>query len=204
MTTFKSLRDRLKKETAVNPSPISNCNQTPAQFIDLQAGYMSYHRKFELVAEFVTSMNDVLAISDRYYYGASYVWYHSIKHVLKNAFNEYPTPGINYRKVMISRGLLWNTQQAMAKTVFDTIIFSWVNDAGIGGSNSDDQCILAAYCPALKKCVFTKAGGERQLSKAELAVPEFKGQTVHTWLGFISADGSQIANSIYTGELLVT
>ena len=191
------------KETTVNPGTISNNDNTSAQIIDLQAGYMSYHRKFELVSEFVTSIHDVLAISDRYYFGTSYVWYHSIKHILKNAFNEYPTPGINYKKVMVSRGLLWNTQRATAKAYSTDIVFGWVNDAGIGGANADDQCILVAYCPALNKCVFTKAGGERKTGKAELDVSEFKLQTVHTWLGFISADGSCIANSIYTGEVLV-
>jgi hypothetical protein len=195
---------RLAKESAVNTTPISNNDQTSGQAFDLQSGYISYHRKFELISEFVISMNDVLAISVRYHYGAPYVWYHSIKHIMKNAFNEYPAPGINYKKVLVSRGLLWNTQRATAKSYSGDITFSWVNDAGIGGANSDDQCILVAYCPGLNKCVFTKEGGERQSGKAELAVPEFRSQTVHTWLGFISADGSRIATSIYTGEVLVT
>lgn len=192
-----------KEESAGKKSQVSNNIQTPEQAIDLQAGYISYHRKFEIVSDFVISISDVLAISDRHYLGTPYVWYHSIKHILKNAFNEFPAPGINYRKVSVSRGLLWNTQRAMAKSVVGILAFNWVNDAGIGGANSDDQCILVAYCPALNKCVFTKEGGERQAGKAELEVPEFKLHTVHTWLGFISADGSRISNSLYTGEIIV-
>jgi hypothetical protein len=31
----------------------------------------------------------------------------------------------------------------------------------------------------------------------------FRGQAVHTWLSFISADGKQVADSIYTGKLIV-
>jgi hypothetical protein len=192
-----------KTESAGITNPISNNIQTPDQAIDLQAGYISYHRKFELISGFVNSIYDVLAISDRYYNGTPYVWYHSIKHILKNAFNEYPSPGINYKKVFVSRGLLWNTQHAMAESVVGTLTFNWVNDAGIGGANPDDQCILVAYCPTLNKCVFTKEGGERQAGKAELNAPEFRSQIVHTWLGFISADGNRIANSIYTGEVIV-
>lgn len=204
MTTFKSFIGRLAKtEPAGISNPISNNIQTPGQAIDLQAGYISYHRKFEVVSEFVLCMNDVLEISVRYFYGGPYVWFHSIKHILKNAFNEYPTPGINYKRVSVCRGPLWNTQQATAKAIYNTLTFSWINDSGIGGANSDDQCILVAYCPSLKKCVFTKEGGERQAGKADLDVPEFRSQTVHTWLGFISADGNRIANSIYTGEVLV-
>jgi hypothetical protein len=204
MKTFKSLMGRLANtEPAGIINPTSNNMQTTGQAIDLQAGYISYHRKFELVSGFVNSIYDVLAISDRYYNGAPYVCYHSIKHILKNAFNEYPSPGINYRKVSVCRGLLWNTQRAMAKSVVGTLTFSWINDAGIGGANSDDQCILVAYSPTLNKCAFSKEGGERQAGKAELAVPEFHGQKVHTWIGFISADESRISNSIYTGEVLV-
>lgn len=205
MTTFSSLMGRLTKESASIADRIrKNKKQTHNQPIDPQPGIMPYHRKFEMVSEFVIIMNDVLSISVRYYYGAPYVWYHAIRHILKSAFNEYPVPGINFEKVLISRGHLWNTQKAMAKAAPGAITFTWTNDIGIGGANPDDKCILVAYCESLKKCVFTKEGGERHSGEAKLTVPGFRSHKVHTWLGFISADGTRIANSVYTGEVTVT
>lgn len=50
-----------------------NKKETPDPPILFQSGYMPYHRKFEMVSEFVIIMNDVLSISVRYYYGAPYV-----------------------------------------------------------------------------------------------------------------------------------
>jgi len=204
MTTFSSFKDQLTKGSAGITDMIrKNKKQTGNQQIDPQ-GNMPYPRKFEMVSEFVINIQDVLAISDRYHYGAPYLWYHSIRHIMKYAFIDYPVPGINYKEILISRGNLWNTQKAMAKAAPCAITFTWTNDIGIGGTNPDDKCILVAYCGSLKKCVFTKEGGDRRSGEAKLAVPGFRSHKVHTWLGFISADGTRIANSVYTGEIKVT
>lgn len=92
----------------------------------------------------------------------------------------------------------------MAKTAAGVITFTWTNDTGVGGAHTDDKCILVANCESLKKCVFTKEGGERHSGEAKLVVPGFHSHKVHTWLGFISADGMRIANSVYTGEITGT
>ena len=204
MTTFSSFMDHLTKESVRIADMIrKNKKQTGNQQIDPQ-GNIPYPRKFEMVSAFVIGLKDVLAISDRYHYGAPYLWYHAIRHIMKYAFIDYPVPGIDYEKVLISRGNLWNTQKAMAKAFSNAISFTWTNDIGIGGANPDDKCILVAYCEILNRCVFIKEGGERHSGEARLAVPSFRSHKVHTWLGFISADGTRIANSVYTGEIRVT
>jgi hypothetical protein len=205
MTTFSSFMDHLTKESANIADRIrKNKKQTHSQPIDPQPGIMPYPRKFEMDSEFVISLKDVLAISDRYHFGGPYVWYHAIRYILRNAFIDYPVPSINYEKVLISRGILWNSQKAMAKATPGAITFTWTNDTGFYGPNPDDRCILVAYCEALNKCLFTKEGGERHAGEARFMVPGFRSHKVHTWLGFISADGMSISNSVYTGEVTIT
>lgn len=178
--------------------------QTQIQTLTLLSGQVRYPRKFDKVSQFALCMIDVLAISDRYQYGMHYLWYHAIRNIMRNAFVDYPVPGIDYAKVLVTRGNLWNAQHAAAKAATNAITFTWANDSGIGGADQNDQSILVAYCEALNQCVFTKEGGARHSGKAILAVPDFRGQKVHTWLGFISADGDRVAVSIYTGEITIT
>jgi hypothetical protein len=199
---MKNFMNQLTKRSA-NIADASSI-QTQIQTSTLKSGQVSYPRKFGVISQFVLSMIDVLVISDRYQYGRNYLWYHAVWKIMRNAFVDYPVPGINYAKVLVTRGSLWNTQHAEAKTATNAITFTWANDSGIGGADQNDQCILVAYCEALNQCVFTKDGGSRFLGKAQLAVPGFSGEKVHTWLGFISADGERVATSVYTGEVIVT
>lgn len=197
--------DQLTRVSAGKAGVIeNNKKQTFDQPTDPQPGFLPYPRKFEMVSDFAFGMKELLTISDRYNYGVSYLWYHSIRHIMKYAFNEYPVPGIRYENILISRGNLWNTQEATAMATHDAITFTWTNDAVGGGSSPDDKCILAAYCKTLNKWVFTKEVGERYSGEAKLLVPGFHSQKVQTWLGFISVDGKRIANSIYTGEVIIT
>jgi len=178
--------------------------RTTIQSLTLKTGQVHYPRKFDVISQFALCIIDVLAISDRYQYGRHYLWYHSIRSIMRNAFTDYPVPGINYAKVLVSRGNLWNAHHAIAKASANAISFTWANDSGVGDADQNDQCILVVYCEALNQCVFTKEGGARYAGKAQLAVPDFSGQKVHTWLGFISADGERVACSVYTGEITVT
>jgi hypothetical protein len=178
--------------------------QTQIRLSTLKPGQISYPRKFGVISQFVLSIIDVLTISDRYQFGKHYLWYHAVWKIMRNAFFDYPVPGINYAKVLVTRGSLWNAEHAEAKAATNAIAFTWSNESGNGGAGQNDQCVLVAYCEALNQCVFTKEGGSRFLGKAQLAVPEFSGEKVHTWLGFISADGEKVATSIYTGEIIVT
>jgi len=170
----------------------------------MDSGRVSYPRKFNTISQFVLCIIDVLTISDRHQFGKYYVWYHAVWKIMQCAFVDYPVPGIDYAKVLVTRGSLWNAQHATASVNSNAITFTWSNDSGVGSADQFDQCILVAYCEELDQCVFTKEGGSRFSGKAQLAVPGFIGEKVHTWLGFISADGKRIANSIYTGEVIVT
>jgi hypothetical protein len=109
---------------------------------------------------------------------------------------------IDYSKILVASGNRFNTERAVAKPVGDAILFKWENDL-IPNEYATDKAILVAYCEKLNKCIFTAMGPPRNIRKAKLEVPAFRGQAVHTWLSFITADGRQVADSIYTGKLIM-
>jgi len=126
----------------------------------------------------------------------------AMKHVLNWISGNPPNLVIDYSKILVASGNRFNTERAAAKPVGDTILFKWERDL-IPADYATDKAILVAYCEALNKCIFTTMGPPRCACKARLEVAAFRGQAVLTWLSFITTDGRQVADSIYTGRLIM-
>jgi hypothetical protein len=77
--------------------------------------------------------------------------------------------------------------------------FSWTDNSGRGRALGTDQAYAAAYCEAMKKWIWRKGLAPRSAGSCRLSVPEWIGQTVHSWLGLLSADGREASDSVYTG-----
>jgi hypothetical protein len=153
-------------------------------------------------AAFVKALNPLLYIT--YRFTCEKVSYHrcAMKHVLNWISGTPLNLVIDYRKILVASGNRFNTERAVAKPVADTVLFKWENDL-IPNDYATDKAILVAYCEALNKCIFTTMGPPRTVCKARLDVVAFRGQAIHTWLSFITADGKQVADSIYTGRLII-
>jgi uncharacterized protein DUF6266 len=153
---------------------------------------------------FVSSLKRLLSISYRHYFKHRFPSNEVVKQILRSAITGvYPDFNIDYSKVQVSLGHISKNPMAQSSAAKDEINFSW-NTICIGGSYNNDRSILIAYCEALNRCIFTSTGPIRGTGKATLPVPNFRGQQVHTWLGFISADGKNVADSVYTGVVWVT
>ena len=98
-----------------------------------------YRQKFEQISNFVNSLKEMLTATDRYNFGTLFLWYHTVRHILIHAFSNHPVPCINYQKVLISRGFLWNTHKAQATAASETINFVWSDDSGVGGARPNDR-----------------------------------------------------------------
>jgi len=102
----------------------------------------------------------------------------------------------------VSRGELPNADNPSAAfNGGNGIVFNWINNAGTGHARAADRVVLVAYCKELNECEYTTAGAPREAGTAILGVKEFKGYPVQTYIAFISENGVEISNSIYTGEI---
>lgn len=124
--------------------------------------------------------------------------------VRKAVVGTYPTYDIQYDKVLISRGSLGNAITATATAGSAGMVnFNWVNlETNIGKERPTDQVLLVAYCPDNKRALYRK-GNVREAMTDILNLTGFGGLEVHTWLTFVSENGSNIADSLYTGAVTV-
>jgi len=125
--------------------------------------------------------------------------------LLKKAITgTYPDTSIAWPMVLISSGGMPSPVDATAATDSDgNIIFTWSNNAGTGTAKDTDKAVLVAYCDSLKQAAYIISDSRRADGLAVLNALQLKGTTVQTWMGFISADGKDAADSVYTGALVI-
>ncbi len=123
--------------------------------------------------------------------------------VMNLAIVNTPAIAIAWPKVLISKGPIAPVDYASALVNNEgNIAFTWTDNSGDGTAKKNDTAIMVAYFPESKNAFYIFSDAERKDEKAVLDVAPQKG-TMQTWLGFLSSDGINAANSIYTGELLV-
>jgi hypothetical protein len=111
--------------------------------------------------------------------------------------------GIAWPKVLISKGPIAPVDYASALVNDNSdIVFSWTDNSGDGTAKKNDRAILVAYFPETKEVVFSFSDAERKDEMALLGT-DSKNGAMQTWLGFLSADESNAANSVYAGELMI-
>ena len=76
------------------------------------------------------------------------------------------------------------------------ISFSWMNNSGIGTAKANDKAVLVAFFPKTGKATFAFSDATRQQQTAVLELYSQSG-IAETWLGFLSADEKNAANSVY-------
>lgn len=114
-----------------------------------------------------------------------------------------PVIAIAWPKVLVSKGPIAPVDYASALVNDEgNIIFTWTDNSGDGTAKKNDRAVIVAYFPESKQAVYAFSDAERKDETAVLETGLKKG-IVQTWLGFLSTDETNAANSIYTGKLMI-
>ena len=161
--------------------------------------------KFSLTMRFLQTMTSLLAITFKEYAVKMSGFNNAMRYTLLNGITgTYPTFDIDYSNVLVSRGDLPNAFSPTAGSATSgTVNFNWVNNSGVGKAQPTDTSVLVVYSADRNQCIYTTAGAARSAGSASISVPAFKGLNVETYIGFLSADGKNIASSVYTGQVTV-
>ncbi len=161
--------------------------------------------KFGLMVKFLSSMGGLIAIGFGNYANKMTGQNNALSYNLKNAITGvYPNFTITYPQVLVSRGDLPGALNPTAAAAAGGIInFNWTNNANTGKAKDTDLALLAVYCEATNQCIYTTGSAARNAGTDSLDVSAFSGKVVQTYIGFISADGYDIASSVFTGQLTV-
>jgi len=181
-------------------SKSSRRNSTPSE------AQLNQQLKFGLAIRFLQPMTGLLAIGFNDFAVKKTGVNSALSYTLKNAIGGIsPVFNIVYSDVLVSRGDLPNVIGAATVAAPASLLnYTWTNNAGVGIAKPTDKAMLAAYCPALNQCIYTTGSADRIAGADSLNLSSFAGQLVETYIGFISADGRNVATSIYTGQVTVT
>ena len=122
---------------------------------------------------------------------------------IKNAITGvYPAFTVDFTKLSLSKGILPNAESpTAASTVAGKITFTWTDNSGTGDALATDMAFVAVYNDTLNRWIFKQNIAARNAGTYTLDVTAFSGKPVQTYFGFISADGSSVSDSLYTGQV---
>ncbi|HEY5407122.1 MAG TPA: DUF6266 family protein [Ginsengibacter sp.] len=108
---------------------------------------------------------------------------------------------LSYPKVLISQGPVPSVDYASALVnVEGDIQFNWTDNSDTGTAKENDTAIMVAYFPEHKQVVYAFSDATRKTGTAVLTIKPNQG-VAETWLGFLSADEKNAADSVYAGSI---
>lgn len=161
--------------------------------------------KFALIARFQQPLTNLLSRTFRSFAikmtGANSATSYNLRNAITGT---YPDFAIDYSRILVSRGDMPNAINPAVEPVSNgMVVFTWGNNTGTGKTKDSDRSVLVAYCPEMQHFIYTDEGASREEEEAQLDLFAFTEKEVHTWIAFISEDGTEVATSIYTGVVTV-
>lgn len=122
---------------------------------------------------------------------------YNMQHAVKE---ENPGFEIDFPKVLVSKGTL-PVSVILQASIVDGLLCVWWDDAHTGKAKYSDEVMLLAYNPAKDSAVYDLHAGKRGTQESRLQLPsQWQGDTVETYISFMSADASRASDSQYAGR----
>ena len=128
-----------------------------------------------------------------------------MSYIVKNAIGgTSPNYVLDFSRVLVSRGSLTQPANTNVSEAPGKATITWTDNSGQGDAQPTDVAMPLAYDPDKGEAVFNTSAATRADQSAELNFPaDLNGDTVELYIGFASADGINVANSIYLGSYAV-
>ena len=161
--------------------------------------------KFSLVMSFLKPINPFLRVGYKLFTAKQTAYNAAMSQVLTNAVvGELPNSTINFSLVQVSKGTLSPATGAAATYDSGEISITWVDNSGATMANITDKAIVVVYNDTKTDAVYELAGVTRPTALQTIALPaEWIGDSVQVYLGFITEDGKNVANSVYVGPVVL-
>jgi hypothetical protein len=121
------------------------------------------------------------------------------KHALQGV---YPNMEMDYALVLVTQGNLPCAINPSVERVPEGLKFTWLCPTDLLWPQGNDQVMLLAYFPVLKKAVFNLYGAKRSNCADVLPIqPELINEYMEVYISFIDEKRNGIANSMYLGAV---
>src|SRR5690554_721588 len=168
-------------------------------------GQVDQRSKFSTVLRFLQPMTDFLRVGFKLYANKMTQFNAAMSYNLFNGVTgAYPNYSIDYANALITRGNLTGAVGGASSPSAGDVQITWDDNSGSGSALATDKALILLFNATRGESVFTTAGPVRTAGTETISVPsEYTGEDVEVFLGFISEDGSKVANSSYLGSVTV-
>lgn len=169
-------------------------------------GQVDQRSKFSTVLRFLQPMTDFLRVGFKLYANKMTQFNAAMSYNLNNAITgAYPNFMVDYASALVTRGNLTGAANgATSSPSAASVEVTWTDNSGSGSAQATDKALIVLLNTTRQEAVFTIAGPARSAGTETISVPsEYTGEDVEVFLGFISEDGSKVANSSYLGSVTV-
>jgi hypothetical protein len=166
-------------------------------------GQVKQRTKFSVTLAFLQPLTDFLRVGYKLYANKKTAFNAAMSYVIDNAIiGESPDFSIDPSKVMVSRGPLAPALNARATILSDNILIEWDDNSTLGNANASDKALAVVYNTTKMEVIYITAGSARTDKTQSIAIPlEWSEDDLSIYLGFISEDGSKVANSSYVTSI---
>jgi hypothetical protein len=166
---------------------------------------LQQHAKFSLMNRFLAPiipfLNETKKTIDIDLTGYNKAFSYNVKNAIAGA---YPDLIINYSMVLLSRGDLPNVKSSRAESQSSgQITFRWTDNSGTGLALANDKSFIAVFCKELNNWIYGLDLRERSAGSCLFDVGKFSGRLVQVYIGFLSANGNEVSDSLYVGAVQV-
>jgi hypothetical protein len=166
-------------------------------------GELAQQMKFKLLQAFLNTamhlMNETFRTQAVRMTGFNKGFSYNVKNVFTGV---YPDLKIDSSLVVLSRGDLPNAGLPAAISTSPGLLnFSWTDNTGKGKAAQTDQAFMAAWCEKRRRWTYKLNAAERSSGNYAMDLKSFSGEPVDVYIGFISAEGNEVSDSLYLGKV---
>ena len=169
------------------------------------AAQLLQREKFGLVTKFVAPIKSLLNIGYKNAAVNKTGVNAAVAEIIENALTASTPYEIDYEKMLFSKGSLTGGLNGAASGGIASVTVTWNDNTDSGNAAATDRSLILVYNPAKSQYVYTIVGSPRSEEAYTLPLPtSFAGNTVHTWLAFITSDQRLVSTSTYTGTAIIS
>jgi hypothetical protein len=166
-------------------------------------GQVNQRNKFTITLEYLQATKDFIKIGYKSFATKKTEFNAAMSYVLNNAVGGIaPNFTIDYSLALLSRGPLSGVLNGTTDlATAGQVSFDWDDNSAEGNASVTDKAMVLVYNPSKKESISILDGADRTVGSQVVTIPNtYAGDTVELFMAFVSADGTQVSNSVYLGS----
>ena len=158
--------------------------------------------KFALVLRFLQPNLNFIKIGYKNFSVKKSQFNSAMSYILNNAIvGDYPNYLIDYTAALLSRGNLATALNPSFSLNPGEVKFIWEDNSAVGNALATDKVMVLVYNTLKGESVYITEGATRaDLSQTVIIPNSYTGDDIEMFISFMTAEETQLSNSIYIGS----